>query len=296
MRIIGSQTVCFFIFGILRCAVLVYADVRPELPIPVLVSVPPQIAIAQSIAGDWIEVSCILQPGEGHETFSPKPSQVQKWLSSRMFWRCGLEFENVLLSRFPTASSHFYVVDAPETDHAHHEDDSEQGGHASDPHFWLDPILAVEMARRFADGLIEVRPELKEAILDRFEGFAESTRELDRKIEMILRPYRGRVFLVYHGAFESFAERYDIKQVFLQRHGQEPSSRHMVDLLQQARGAGVKVVYRQPQESSRLMERFASSLGAEIEVLDPMRPDWSTNMLDIARTLAEGFSRAELSE
>ena len=56
--------------------------------------------------------------------------------------------------------------------------------------------------------------------------------------------------------------------------------------MRQARSAGIDVVFVQPHFDDAAAAVVAREIGARLEVLDPLAPDWSDNLRGAARLLA----------
>ncbi|QFU81566.1 metal ABC transporter substrate-binding protein [Natronorubrum aibiense] len=89
--------------------------------------------------------------------------------------------------------------------------DEEAVGDAKDPHFWLDPELAMTSVDNIADGLTEIAP-------DHEDTFAQHAADLNSELEAIDEEWRtifdaadrDVLFLAAHNAFEYVARRYDV--------------------------------------------------------------------------------------
>jgi zinc transport system substrate-binding protein len=54
----------------------------------------------------------------------------------------------------------------------------------------------------------------------------------------------------------------------------------------EAREAGVRVIFIQPQESRRQAEIIAAAIGARLVEIDPMGADWEASLLHIGESIA----------
>jgi zinc transport system substrate-binding protein len=112
---------------------------------------------------------------------------------------------------------------------------------------------------------------------------------LDREIREILGPAPGRVLLVYHDAWGSFARTYGIRQIAIEQEGHEPGPDRIAQVIEEARSLGIRSIFVEPQSSRRSAEMVASEIGAEVITLDPLARDWHDNLLRVARAVAGGF-------
>lgn len=93
--------------------------------------------------------------------------------------------------------------------------------------------------------------------------------------------------MVFHPAWGYFAETYGLTQIPVQREGKEPGAKALAALVDEARREGVKVIFVQPQLSSRAAEQLARAIHGRVETIDPLAPDYVENMLRVARLIAE---------
>jgi len=70
--------------------------------------------------------------------------------------------------------------------------------------------------------------------------------------------------------------------------GKEPKAQDMQQLIQRAKGEGIRVVFVSPQFSSRSAETIASAIEGQTIAINPLAENWMENM----RTVAEKFKQA----
>jgi len=158
-----------------------------------------------------------------------------------------------------------------------------------DPHLWLDPSCAREMARRIAEAVWEAVPEEKPATEHRLEEVLASIDSVDARVRERLEPHRDRSFLVFHPAWGYFARSYGLRQVAVEVEGKHPSPVELAAIVERAREEGIRAIFVQPQFSRESARAVAREIGAEIQVLDPLDRDWPESLLTAARVLDRVF-------
>lgn len=84
-------------------------------------------------------------------------------------------------------------------------------GEGKDPHFWLDPTLAMESVDNITEGLSEIAPDEEAALADNAESVRSELEGIDDEWESIVEEADREVtFLAAHNAFEYIARRYDL--------------------------------------------------------------------------------------
>jgi zinc transport system substrate-binding protein len=145
-----------------------------------------------------------------------------------------------------------------------------------DPHTWLSPALAREMARRIATGLSRVLPP--DVVDDNLTAVLGEIDRVDAELRERLGPRRGGSFLVFHPAWGHLAREYELVQIAMESHGVSPDPATLAKRIREARAAGVSVVFAQPQFDPSSAELVAGEIGARVEMLDPLARDWPGNL------------------
>ena len=260
-------------------------------PVKVTVSILPQVWFVEEICGDLVEVSVLVGPGHSPATYEPTPRQMALLEQADLFLAAGVPFEQGLVPRIQ-ALPHAPVIAGPRpTPRSHHHP-----SHDIDPHTWLDPGQAMVIADSVSARLQALSVPNAGTIQARGRALKERLVRIDEQVRHILAPYRGRTFIVFHPAFGHFAAAYGLNQVAVEAGGHEPGPRHLADTIERALALGVRAVIVQPQFSRKSAETLAKSIGAEIVVLDPLAADYETNLLHLARTLADRFAAEDLAE
>jgi zinc transport system substrate-binding protein len=249
-------------------------------PLVAVVSVAPQSWLVEQIGGERVDVKVLVAPGENPAFYQPTDAQVTRLVSSVLYFRIGVPFEDGPWFEAVHAAGRLDVVNQC--------DGIEIRG--DDPHIWLSPRRLKIQARTVAAALMRVDPEHRsdyETALQRVEVDLD---RLDGEIQERLRPFAGRVFFVYHPSWSYFAEDYDLRQVAVETDGKDPGDHELTELLLQAREEEVSVVFVQPQIQGRGAEAVAAAIGGRVEVIDPLAPDIASNLITVTEKLVESFA------
>jgi zinc transport system substrate-binding protein len=151
--------------------------------------------------------------------------------------------------------------------HAHEGDPG-----TGNPHVWLDPVLVRDQLLPRIEGvLVGAAPQAAAAIRERTRTLADSLTALDAEIRAVLAASPSRAFVSTHAAWAYFAERYGLVEVgaVYESPGREPSARHLAELVDAARAAGVRAVFVEPQLGEAGARTVAAELGVNVRLLDP---------------------------
>jgi zinc transport system substrate-binding protein len=286
----------FFLSLILLGAGLLHAA-----PLRVGVSVLPLEGMVQEIGGEWVEARSLAREGDSCSVFEPRPSEISWLAGARIFFRTGVGYETVIMAKIESGFNRLILADLrdavdllPMVAHAH---DHAGHGHVcagcaahgaaeTDPHIWLDPARLARMADFIAAQLAEVLPDQAQVFARRAAAFKERVNRVDARLEALLGPHAGKAFFIHHPALGYFADRYRLRQVAVDDSGQGGSARALHARIAEAREAGVRVIFIQPQESRRQAEIIAAAIGARLVEIDPMGADWEASLLHIGESIA----------
>ena len=260
----------------------------------VLVSIPPQAWLVKRLADGAVAVESLLADAANPHLFEPDARQARLLAEASIYFTLGLPFERAVLSRaarMPTRPA-FHAMDAGIAKHGAHHGHAAPGHACSgtedgDPHIWLSPVLMCAMASNTVAALSERFPAHGDAFGAALGRTVAEICALDAEMRERLRPLATRTFAVYHPSWDYFAETYDLVSLVLEREGKAPSARHLADLIRQARAAGVRVVFADPQYDPRPVHALASQLGARVVSLNPLQETWPVLLRRAAAALAD---------
>ncbi len=271
------------------------AEARPV----VFVSIPPQAWLVKRLAGDAVEVQTLLAGGVNPHTYEPNARQLRKLAEASLYLTVGMPFEAPLAERAGVLNPSLTVAamdtgiakrGAPAQGHAHDHGAPGHvcGGAGGDPHIWLSPRLMGAMASNTVTALERALPALQPGLAGRLAATAAEIRATDDAVRERLAGLRTRTWVVYHPSWSYFAERYGLVLLAVEEDGKTPSARHLAAVIRQAREAGVRVVFTEPQYDRRPVTTLARQVGARLEVIDPLAEAWPELMRDVAEKLAAG--------
>jgi zinc transport system substrate-binding protein len=263
-------------------------------PIPVVVSIPPLAWLVDRLGGDRVETRVLLPPGASPVTYEPTPRQVVELDRARLVVAVGdpdFAFEHRLLRRLLAHRPELPVLEMTAAltgaggppgllakDHG-------DGDAEIDPHVWVAPETMAAIAGPVADSLRRSDPEHAAGYLDRLTGLREEIAALNRELTAAFADLPRRRFWVYHPAWGYLARQYGLEQVALEAGGKDLSAARLVQLTEQARREGVRVIFVQRGFSDRAARALAAQIGARVEVLDPLARDWPENLRQVAAKL-----------
>jgi zinc transport system substrate-binding protein len=263
-------------------------------PMTVFVSIEPQKYIVQHIGRELVDVQVMVPPGASPHTYEPKPAQMAALAETRLFLSIGVAFEDAWLPRFAAindgmtiAASDQGIQKLPITDHGNHHDASHAHPSMHDPHIWLSPPLIKGMADNTLEALITADPAHADHFKRHHASLLRELDTLDRQIRELLADAAGTRFMVFHPSWGYFAKTYGLIQVPIEVGGKEPKPAQLQHLIREARAAGIKVIFAQPQFSDRSAQVIAQAIDGHVIVADPLSFDLKDNLLRQAEAIKQ---------
>jgi len=299
-------------FIVISMVAVVCGQALAQRPLSVFVSIVPQQYFVQQIGKDKVAVSVMVQPGASPATYEPKPMQMAKLSNARLYFSIGVPFETFWLDKIASANPDMTIVHTdqgieklpmavhhhedehpadhhddtamPEDDHDH-DDDHGHGG--LDPHIWLSPKLVKIQAGHILDALCVEDPENKDFYTANFNVFIKKIDNLDQELVRMLKDNAGMQFMVFHPSWGYFARDYNLKMIPIEIEGKNPKPAKLQALIAHARSEGIKVIFVQPQFSTKSAQLVAGEINGQVLPANPLALDWLDNMKKTAAQFKE---------
>jgi zinc transport system substrate-binding protein len=299
-RVGSSHLWAFALLTLLAAAAGAHAA---QQKMKVVVSILPQEYFVKRVGGDFVDVDVLVGPGQSPHSFDATPRQLDGISHATLYFSIGIDFENTLVPRIARLFPNVKLVDtrrnvplrmltpderAAEEHHEHAEQEHASGetppasAEAPDPHIWLNPLLVKIQAQTICDALAEADPAHADTYRENLAAFIADLTRVNAQIAAALAPLKGKAIFVFHPAFGYFADAYGLKQVPVEVGGKEPTAKQLAGLITQAKAAGVKVIFVQPQFSAQAAEAVAQAIGGAVVPLDDLARDYLKNLEDLA--------------
>lgn len=263
-----------------------------------VVSILPEETFVKAIGGDKVNVALMVQPGNSPHNYEPKPSQMIEIAKADLYFAIDVEFENVWLPKFKNLNPAMQIIDLAdnvtkmqmeemhrEDDHDEHHSDHKHEG--EDPHIWTAPANVKIIAHNIYNALKQEDPENQNYYKKNLDIFLASIDETDREIREILSSLKdGERFMVFHPSWGYFAQAYHLTQIAVEVEGKEPKPKELIHLLEEAKEEKVKAIFTQPEFSDTVAKIIAKELQIPVVKVSPLAPNWSENLINIAKTIA----------
>ncbi|WGD98874.1 metal ABC transporter solute-binding protein, Zn/Mn family [Bacillus safensis] len=154
-------------------------------------------------------------------------------------------------------------------EHSHGEgEDHDHDGHDhgdKDPHAWLDPVYAQQMAKNIKDTLVSLDPDHKDDYTKNYENLKKDLQSLDQEFKTTLSKAKHKEILVSHAAYGYWEKRYGIEQISVLglSASEEPSQKQLENIVQKAEKHHIQYVIFENNVSSKVSDTIRSEIGAK---------------------------------
>ncbi len=309
---------CLFLpvllFLLVAATPIVHAQGAPK-PIRVCATVPDLGDLVREIGGDQVLITVFAKGKEDPHFIEAKPSFIKALSQADLFIQVGMELEvgwvPVLLQNarngqvLPGAMGHLdasRVITAMEIPTGTLDRSMGDVHPMGNPHYLLDPLNGLQVARRIREKLVEIRPEKKTFFEERYQvlyrklGNAMVGERLakkypleklavlfeEKKLAEFLKgqgeaaslegwlgrmlPSIGRQVVADHNMWPYFAHRFGISVAgFLEpKPGVAPTTKHLQTIIEKMRKEGIKLILASPYFDIRHGQFVSKNTGAKI--------------------------------
>ena len=154
----------------------------------------------------------------------------------------------------------------------HEEEHEHDHGHSheQDPHIWLSPVLAQQMARNICVGLTARYPDYGPIFEKNLASLLEKLEELQQYGEETLSALSCREMITFHDGFAYFADAFGltILEAVEEESGSEASAGDLIHLIELTREHHLPAIFTERNSSASAASVISRETGAQIYELD----------------------------
>lgn len=239
-----------------------------EQKVTITASFYPLAEFANQVGGDKVTVKNITPAGVEPHDFEPSPQDIVSLQKSKVFVYSGAGFEPWASKVLPDLKN-IAVVNASKGVSLLEAMPEEEA--TTDPHFYLDPVLAQQIVKNIAEKLGEVDPDNKSFYEKNAGVYIEKLALLNKEFQEGLKSRQRNDIITSHAAFAYLAKRYGLRQIPIAGLAEEePSPARLAEVAKFARENNVKYIFFETLVDPRLSETIAREVGAKTLVLNPL--------------------------
>lgn len=229
----------------------------------IVVSFYPLGEFARHVVGDTMTVTIVTPAGTEPHDYEPTAQDMVAIRSSRIFIYNGNGVDGWAEKIVPELiQDHVAVINMSQRVHVE----------STDPHLWLDPILAGQMVLAIQKTAEQIDPTHADIYKKNASAYLKELTALHLGLQKGLKTCVRRDIVVSHAAFEYFTKRYNLKQVYIAGVSpeDEPSPKRLAEIAAYAKQHKVTHIFFESLVSPKLSETIASEVGAKTAVLNPI--------------------------
>jgi ABC-type Zn uptake system ZnuABC Zn-binding protein ZnuA len=241
-------------------------------------------SIAREVGGDRVKVDSMARGYQDPHFVEAKPSFVIKLHSADLLIAVGRELEIGWLPPLVTqsrnakiqpgangyldASQSVRILEIPTGQITRAMGDVHPQGN---PHYWLEPGNGRRIAQAIQQKLSALSPADASYFASRYADFDRRLAEAEKRWDAQMAPYKGMKVVTYHRSWPNFVERFGLQVIgYVEpRPGIPPSPTHTLELIQEMKRQGVKVMLVEPYFDLKTPNAVARETGAQVVVLAP---------------------------
>ena len=303
-KVFMKLKISLFFFTVFLLAMGINSPAAAAESINAFVSIPPQQFFVTAIGKDRVKTTAIVSPAHSPADYEPSPSQMVQMSKADIYFAVGVPFETTWLKKFIGVNPDMRIVhtddgidkkpiDRYETaasgpihskngHHHHHE--------TMDPHVWLSPPLVKVQARHILDALVSIDPDHREFYRKNYQDFIGQIAGLDTDFKALFtQSVRQTKFLVFHPSWGYFADAYGLTQISIEIEGKTPKAREVKNLIDFAKTHDIRIIFVQPQFSTKHAEIIAKEINGQLIEADPMAENWLENIRSVAESIRQAI-------
>ena len=241
-------------------------------------------ALVREVAGDKVVVDAIAKGYQDPHFVEAKPSFILKLHDADLLVVIGRELEigwlpplltqsrnakiQVGAAGYLDASTGVRILEVPTGQITRAMGDVHPSGN---PHYWLDPDNGRTITRSIAAALARLSPGDKAYFDQRYADFDKRLSDAQKRWDAAMAAYKGTKVVTYHRSWPNFTERFglDVMGYVEPKPGIPPSPSHTIELIQEMKRQGVKLILVEPYFDLKTPESIAREVGGKVMVLTP---------------------------
>lgn len=165
--------------------------------------------------------------------------------------------------------------DGGHDDHSDHADHDDHGQHYIDPHLWLSPHNGMVWLNIIAEVLAEVDPANAKTYRANAVAGQKELIKLEADINAILKPHRGKNFILFHDGFQYFENHFDFpaKGAIAFSDASQPGPARLAAIRRLVADEDIACVLSEPQFNPGIITSVMDKADVDIGVVDAIGYD-----------------------
>ncbi len=168
--------------------------------------------LTKEIAGDTIDLKCLIDPGSDPHVYQPKPDDSKAIEQAKLILYGGYNFEPGLIKLIKATSNPAPKVAVDEVAVPKPQKFEEDGKTVTDPHVWHNAQNGIAIAQVISQELIKVAPNNAATYTSNTQKLTNEISRIDSwiKLQITTIPLKQRKLVTTHDAFGYYSKAYKI--------------------------------------------------------------------------------------
>jgi len=241
-------------------------------------------ALVREVGGDKVTVEALAKGYQDPHFVEPKPSFIIKLHDADLLVVVGRELEIGWLPPLLTqsrnakiqpgapgyldASAGVRILEIPTGQITRAMGDVHPSGN---PHYWLDHDNGGVLDNSLVAALTRIAPGDRATFEQRYADFDRRLAEAQKRWTAAMAPFKGAKVVTYHRSWPNFTERFglDVIGYVEPKPGIPPSPSHTIELIDEMKRQGAKVIIVEPYFDLKTPQAIASQVGGKVLILAP---------------------------
>jgi manganese/iron transport system substrate-binding protein len=225
--------------------------------------------LTKQIAGDTIQLKCLLEPGSDPHIYEPKPDDRKAIESAKLILYSGYDFEPSLIKLIQASSNASPKIAIGELAVPNPQKFDDHGKSVPDPHVWHNAKNGIELAKTISKKLSELRGEHAELYAKNTAKITDELDQIDRWItaQIATIPTSSRKLVTTHGALGYYAKAYNIPlegAIGGISTDERPTPTRVKELVQVIKDARVPTIFAEVTINPKLIEAVAKEANVKV--------------------------------
>lgn len=243
-----------------------------------LTSIEPVKSMLSAIVKDKYKVYSVIPGNASPESYNPTIKNMQDMSDASIFFGVGVPAEDSnIIDKLSTNTNVVHLEDSVTSINLPNG--------ARDPHIWLSIPRVKLMMNTMLKKVIEIDRDNETFYTNNLNDYFSRLDKASDEINEIFKDDTNLGFISYHPSLNYFAEDYGLDAYAIEKNGQEPSPKELVDVVDLAKEKGFKTIFFQSSVNSSEVETVANEIGAKMVEYDPLSSDYINNLIVIANLI-----------
>lgn len=276
--------------------------------IKVAVSVVPEAAFVEAVAGDLVDVVTVIPSGYSPANYQPTTLEMQALSDADIYFVMNVPAEDAnilpkiydfnedikLVNLRYVVSEVYPLIHMEAHEHGeedeHEEDEHEEDEHDEegtvDPHIWLSPKRAVVIVQTIANELAKMDEANAETYQANAAEYITELEKLDAEIAEIVDDMDNKAFMIYHGSYGYFADDYGLDMISLEIDGKAATAANMQSAIEHANEQNITAVFYQDEFDDNQAKTISEEISGSVEKARALSYDYIDSLKEFVNILA----------